>query len=725
MAAAAAPALVTRRSVFSLVDTLPHLDVVSIREGDNVVHLAPSDSNAASSSSSLSPSAGSVPPAASRVSSSFVCSTCAVAFDSADELRDHAHSPWHIYNVQQSSGHKATVSEERFASLPLPSSTSSPAPTSKPHPAFASDSDSVDEEDLTDVMPALSIDDDDDERTLAGAPRVSFSTPSQHVLVWRTLLAHPSHSSSLLFPARSSLYLRSFRSLPSLRRTAVFLSLGGRFSAALFLDASPTAHRSFQRYTVRAKQGGSQAANDNANAGHQAKSIGSSIRRKEAVRYLEEVHRTLAEWREELRQCEVVWLYAPGANRRLFFGRAVAKVEEKGGVKEVDVGWDRNDQRIRGVPFSVYRPTFAEVQRVHKQLTTIEFIDRAEGEEDGDLHTMPVEQKQMEEVEQVEEEKAPVVDDLLLAVERGDVDELRRLHASGYQRPTPRSGQIGLVPLVYHAVVHRRLEMLPLLTSPPFSLPIDEQCIDDTSLPSSVCWSPLHFACAHSQPAAVLALLHSGADPTAKDSRGLTPYACAAGDEGKEVRVTMRRWAGAEGEGKWAYTAAGFTPQKAMTEEEEAERRIREKEKEKAKKQKAKERQKVKKEEDRKAEAEAAEVRQRKDAAEAVQRQRDEEKRAAAQAMEQAWMAREKAMEGMSERERRAVAAERRLAAAKAGGVGAAKCDQCQAPLIRVPFERLHFKYCTLACLNKHREMMEQQQLPQQPPAPKVANKRA
>ena len=733
MAAVAPLALVTRKSLFSLTDVLPHLDVVSIREGDHVAHITSSDDSSprspAPSSFNLPSSSPSLSPSASRVSSSFVCSTCAVAFDTADDLREHAHSPWHVYNVQQSSAHKATVSEEHFTTLSLSSSSSSSAPV-KSLPSPASDDDSADEEDLKHVMPALSLDDDDDGPTLAGAPRVSFSTSSQVVWVWRTLLAHPAHSSSLLFPARSSLYLRSLRFLPSLQRTAIFLSVGGRFSAALFHLSSPTHHRTFQRYTVRAKQGGSQTANDAANAGHQAKSIGSSIRRKEAVRYLEEVHRTLAEWREELSHCALVWLYAPGANRRLFFGRAVAKVEDKGGVKEVDVGWNKADQRIRGVPFSVYRPTFAEVQRVHKLLTTVEFVDRTEGEEEGDIDqaqlAVPVERKEMEEREPVEEEeKAPAVDCLLLAVEGGDVEELQRLHASGYERPTPRSGRLGLVPLVYHAVVHRRVALLPVLTSPPFSLPVDEQSIDDSSLSSSVCWSPLHFACAHSQADAVLALLRCGADPTAKDSRGLLPYACAAGDEGKVVRLAMRRWAGGEGEGKWEYAAAGFLPQKAMSEEEEEERRRREKEKERLKKQKQKERQKAKKEEDRKAEAEAAEARQRKEAAEVEQRQREEEKKAAAQAMEQAWVAREKAIEGMSERERRALAAERRLAASKAGGAGAAKCDKCQAPLIRVPFERLHYHYCSLACLNQHRELLEQKQPPpQQPTAAKAIGKR-
>jgi hypothetical protein len=54
----------------------------------------------------------------------------------------------------------------------------------------------------------------------------------------------------------------------------------------------------------------------------------------------------------------------------------------------------------------------------------------------------------------------------------------------------------------------------------------------------------------------------------------------------------------------------------------------------------------------------------------------------------------------MSEREKRALAAERRLAAM----TGKSDCCAwCGKQLITVPFERLNFKYCTTTCVVQHK----------------------
>jgi hypothetical protein len=86
---------------------------------------------------------------------------------------------------------------------------------------------------------------------------------------------------------------------------------------------------------------------------------------------------------------------------------------------------------------------------------------------------------------------------------------------------------------------------------------------------------------------------------------------------------------------------------------------------------------------------------------------------------------------GLSDREKRAQAAELRLLAMVTAypppppplrftrshsfaaphctpqkGSGA-KCDHCSKPLVRVPFERLNFKYCTITCLQAHKAKTE------------------
>jgi len=64
----------------------------------------------------------------------------------------------------------------------------------------------------------------------------------------------------------------------------------------------------------------------------------------------------------------------------------------------------------------------------------------------------------------------------------------------------------------------------------------------------------------------------------------------------------------------------------------------------------------------------------------------------------------------MSEREKRALAAETRFATTQGK---TQLCDFCSVPLTMVPFERLEYKYCTLECVRKHMDELEKQK-PQQ-----------
>ena len=734
-------AVVTRKSLFTIQPLLAKLPIVSVREGDNFAPLtasAPVPSDPSTPSAELAAAGLSkLDLAQARVTSSFLCSTCAVAFDTAEELRDHARSSWHQHNVRLTSQQKPTLNEPAF--LALPASRAAPAPTTgrstSPQPASASDD--TDEEEKQ----PLSDDEDEETVTLAGSPRLSFSTASQHVLIWKSLCVHPRLPwSTSPFPVRAAHYHTAFRELSSLTRIAVFLCLGGRFAAGLFTGVDCTAHRTFARYTVRAKQGGSQTANDSANSGHQAKSIGSSIRRKEAVRFREEVHEVMAEWRDELTACQRIFLFAPSYNRGIFYRPAITRLKRLAantddgsssadggggggaGSVEVDVSWDKADVRVRSIPFSVYRPTFVEVQRVHKLLTTVEFVDRVPGEDEEALlqaaEDEADERKESAEAPAAEVAAPPAEPDLVLeAIDADDLSALQQLLTSGYKRPVPAAGATALVPAVYHAATLQRLHMLSWLAAQDGGRQdVDEQCVTTTSTSSSVCWTALHFACHHNLAPLALHLLALHASPLAHDSRGLTAYSsCPAGDEGKSIRAAIRQWAADEGaDSGWDWKEAGFQPAAKRSAEDEEERRRALKEKEKARKQKAKQRQKEQKEEEakeRQREEQASKERQERDS---EQRGKREEENKAALAMEQAWAARERQLAGMSDREKRAMAAERRMNALKGGAAGTAesavgRCalPSCGKPLVRVPFERLQFKYDSLLCLQQHRAELE------------------
>ena len=725
-------AVVTRKSLFSIQPLLAQLPIVSVREGDNFAPLPTttplSDASPTNDTSAALQAAGlsRLTLANARVTSSFLCSTCAVAFDSAEELREHARSGWHQHNIRLTSQHKPTIDEHAYLALPAAQPSSSTAShLTAPQPTSASDD--TDEEEKQQLS-----DDDEDAVTLAGAPRVSFSTASQHVLIWKSLLTHPRlPSSTSPFPIRATHYRTAFRELSSLSHIGVFLCLGGRFAAGLFTGADCIHHRTFARYTVRAKQGGSQTTNDAANSGHQAKSIGSSIRRKEAVRFREEVHEVMAEWRDEIAACQRIFLFAPSYNRGIFYRPAITRLKRptttdgssdgNAGNVEVDVSWDKTDVRIRSIPFSVYRPTFAEVERVYKQLTTVEFVDRVPGEDEEAM----VEAADSEQDERKDSEDRPAAtavppaepDLVLEAIDGGDLPALQHLFTSGYKRPVPAAGVTALVPAVYHAATLQKLDIVTWLAAEDGGRQdIDEQCVTTTSTSSTVCWTALHYACHHNLTTLALHLLSLHASPVVRDSRGLSAYnSCPAGDEGRDIRAAIRQWAADEGaESGWEWKEAGFQPAARRSAEEEEERKRALKEKEKARKAKAKQRQKEQKEEESKERQREEQERKEHAARDSEQRGKREEEKKAALAMEQAWAAREKQLAGMSDREKRAMAAERRMNVMKGGAAGTTgstleRCalSSCGKPLVRVPFERLHYKYDTLLCLQQHRAELD------------------
>jgi len=81
------------------------------------------------------------------------------------------------------------------------------------------------------------------------------------------------------------------------------------------------------------------------------------------------------------------------------------------------------------------------------------------------------------------------------------------------------------------------------------------------------------------------------------------------------------------------------------------------------------------------------------------------EEKDTAQMIQNVARSREHKLASMSDRERRAEALERRLAAVK-GDIKLCDNPECQRPLTRVPFERLTFKYCTTPCLRRHKELL-------------------
>ncbi|CAM9145070.1 unnamed protein product [Lampetra planeri] len=125
-------------------------------------------------------------------------------------------------------------------------------------------------------------------------------------------------------------------------------------------------HKTFHRYTVRAKRGTAQGLRDSQNRSHTPKSAGAALRRhNEAAlvktgfpKRLQDI-RIFAELGPSTCRRRPPSLYEPPTyNKSIFFGGRRAPLL-------------KTDPRIRTLPFATRRATFREVQRVHTMLSTV------------------------------------------------------------------------------------------------------------------------------------------------------------------------------------------------------------------------------------------------------------------------------------------------------------------------------------------------------------------
>ncbi|CAN3375302.1 hypothetical protein DIURU_002129 [Diutina rugosa] len=152
-------------------------------------------------------------------------------------------------------------------------------------------------------------------------------------------------------------------------KSAVFMIGGGHFAGAIInhklkdiKGMTPSSQKeskqemlvdvlkskTFHRYTVRKKQGGSQSSSDNARG--KANSAGSSIRRYNEQALIKEIRELLVEWKDDLDECHSIYLRANGASNRKIL------VFEDGVLRP-------GDERIRNFPFTTRRATKSELKR--------------------------------------------------------------------------------------------------------------------------------------------------------------------------------------------------------------------------------------------------------------------------------------------------------------------------------------------------------------------------
>uniref|UniRef100_A0A3Q2DQK2 Ankyrin repeat and zinc finger peptidyl tRNA hydrolase 1 n=1 Tax=Cyprinodon variegatus TaxID=28743 RepID=A0A3Q2DQK2_CYPVA len=450
---------------------------------------------------------------------------------------------------------------------------------------------------------------------------------------------------------------------------------GGHFAGAVFEGRQVLQHKTFHRYTVRAKRGTAQGLRDSQNRSHMAKSAGAALRRYNEAALVKDIQDLLLTWAEHLNRASAVFIRAPSYNKTIFFGGRGGPLQKK-------------DPRIRSLPFATRRATFREVQRVHGVLSTVQVY--------GTfrvtacclarlrlimIHTMTVQGRTQtstifnwlninadklpapgEENDESSEEEEEETQLEMVEVKIGTLD-LRESEIYPSRRRKRRRKKKEQIKLHDQGCFFLSLDVdesvdYGLRDALFTACKVGDVGTNFTMAPSSLLNKPidssgftlLHVAAAAAQKAVVRLLLDAGADPAFRDNKSRTPYIVAPD---KDTRNVFRKYMG-ENPDRHDYSKAQIPgPLTAETESKKMEKK-------KAQRAQRKQREKEQKEEKRKQELEA-----------------EEKKRFAS----------------LTDREKSFLFDDRE------------RCWSCGESLLgKIPFTYLDYSFCTPRCVQVHRK---------------------
>ncbi|XP_017280050.1 ankyrin repeat and zinc finger domain-containing protein 1 isoform X2 [Kryptolebias marmoratus] len=654
-----------------------------------------------------------------EVSDKMVCSACKCPFNNREEQREHYKLDWHRFNLRQKMAGSPPLTAEEFEKKTRAGDLSS---------ISGSESDSEEDSDSGGTRSNVTGTDNEssvESHSITGrlSSKVVFqNSAGEYLSVYRCILLGKSEESDPV---------SSLKSINEKTVWVILMTGGGHFAGAVFEGKQVVHHKTFHRYTVRAKRGTAQGLRDSQNRSHTPKSAGAVLRRYNEAALVKDIQDLLLTWAEHLNKASAVFVRAPSYNKTIFLGGRGAPLDKK-------------DPRIRSIPFATRRATFREVQRVHGLLSTVhvygkdpdmsavfspskkmwkngkpaaqkipdqeeeenqESSDEEEGEIQlemveltlGTLHLRESEiypprrkkrrrrrkegakqQYDKKSNEEADDQEETVPEATPAEVESpGQIQSLKK-NMSKKEEDDVDSCEYGLRDALFTACKIGDVGALCSLLQLPREM--EENCGKMESgpavLPSPLSllnkpidssgFTLLHVAAAAAQKAVVRLLLDEGADPACRDNKGQTPYIVAPD---KDTRSVFRKYMGENPE-KYDYVKAQVPgPLTAETESKKAEKK-------KAQRAQRKQRDKEQKEEKRKQELE------------------EEEKRKFA---------------SLTDREKRALAAERRLAeqvAAKGVSLSDVKrCWLCGESLLgKIPFHYLEFSFCSPRCVQAHRK---------------------
>ncbi|RLN47828.1 hypothetical protein BBJ28_00001742 [Nothophytophthora sp. Chile5] len=452
------------------------------------------------------------------------CGTCEVAaFASLDEQYAHFKSDAHCLNLKRKARGLASLSTEEAEAYLAEregkkhgenagegygsSSSASSASSSEPEEVYTT-----------------------------SEPVVEFSDGKSVFKVFKNILPNVDDESFNPYASLAEIRASKFR-------WAVFLLRSGRFAGAIFDKEKALCHKTFQRYTTRRKQGGAQSASD---AGGKAKSAGATLRRYNEAALKQDVAALLNEWKDVLKDVDLIFLSSGKTDRATFF-------PEKNAVLQP------GDKRVKRIPFATFRPTFEEVCRVRSDLCSVKFS--------------PLTAETPSPVLNVKKAKKP---------KKEAIGEEMHVGAQQEDKAVAKEDEVEEVPppRLIQLVNDGDLKNIKLLFS-------SEEDVEVNAVDAKF-MTALHHAAANNAVAVTEYLLEQGANPGLLDLRNRPPYFLC---DSKEVRNVFRRYM-AEHADAWDYSASqipgGLTSEmEQRKKEKEAEKRRRAKERKKQQKKEA------------------------------------------------------------------------------------------------------------------------------------------
>ncbi|XP_045150673.1 ankyrin repeat and zinc finger domain-containing protein 1 [Echinops telfairi] len=638
------------------------------------------------------------------------CSTCNQTFPNHQEQREHYKLDWHRFNLKQRLRDKPMVSAQDFEKQSSAGDLSSIS--------GSEDSDSDSEEDMQILDEEKAEFEKKPSRPWGFHPhRVLFqNAQGQFLSAYRCVLGPRQ-----VPPADTEPLLQNLLS-GGPRSCVMLMAAAGHFAGAVFQGSEVVAHKTFHRYTVRAKQGTAQGVRDA--RGGASRSAGASLRHYNEATLYKEVRELLTGpgWAKALATAGTILLRAPRSGRSLFFGGRGPPLQ-------------RGDPRLWDIPLATRRPTFQELQRVLYKLTT--------------LHVHGEDPREAARWDSLQTQRKPTKGERKKVLEEERRKAHREENAQGHKTDSPEQGsgaeeedsfqvELELAEVTLGTLDLREFEVLPkrnrkkkkkkersrdLEATAPQTLPRQPQeamadpASEGPSLAEATApgqpelWgvllaacragdvgqlelhlaaSPqdpgvvallsaplgtdgstlLHAAAAAGRGSVVRLLLEAGADPTVQDLRTRPPYTVAAD---KSARNEFRRFMEKNPDAHDYHKAQVPGP---LTSEMEARQAT------------------------------------RKRAQQAARRLRDQQQRKQRE-QEKQEQEEQQRFAALSDREKRALAAERRLAAQLGAPssqppgpvvIDARRCWSCGASLQGlIPFHYLDFSFCSTRCLQEHR----------------------